>query len=139
MARVDGERVTVFDPAQRRQHEVVAAAVTPVPAAAVRVTTSVDLPLPHGLDEHDLRRWVAMLTDPVLRERASAALAAADLDPGVSLPEVTVRTVALDDGASRCLCGATTVSTTTAPAVATPAACPACGRQVAPPVPPSDA
>ena len=139
MARVDGDRVTVFDPAQRRQHEVPAAAVTPVPAAAVRVTASVDLPVPHGLDEHDLRRWVAMLIDPVLRERAGAALAAAGLDPGVSLPMVTMSAIALDDGASRCLCGVTTASTTTAPAAATPAACPACGRQVAPPVPPRDA
>jgi len=139
VARVDDDRVTVFDPAQRRQVEASAAAVTPVPTAAVRVTTSVDLPVPHGLDEHDLRRWVAMLTDPVLRERAGAALAAADLDLGVSLPRVTVRATALDDGASRCLCGATTAGTTTAPDAATPRACPSCGRQLAPPVPPTDA
>lgn len=139
VARVDGDRVTVFDPAQRRQLEVAASALHPVPAAAVRVTTSVDLPVPHGVDEHDLRRWIAMLTDPVLRERAGAALAAAGLDPGVSLPQVTVTATAFDDGAGRCLCGATTTSATTAPADATPAACPRCGRQLAPPVPPRDA
>lgn len=138
-ARVDGGRVTVFDPAQRRQHEAPASTITAVPAAAVRVTTSVDLPVPHGLDEHDLRRWLAMLTDPVLRERAGAALAAADLDPGVTLPLVSVTVVALDDGASRCLCGATTASTTTAPSEARPPACPTCGRQLAPPVPPRGA
>jgi hypothetical protein len=139
VARVDGDRVTVFDPTQRRQHEVAASAVTAVPAAAVRVTTSVDLPVPHGLDEQDLRRWLAMLTDPVLCERAGATLAAAGLDPGVTLPEVSVSVVALDDGASRCLCGATTASTTTAPSEASPPACPTCGRQLAPPVPPREA
>lgn len=139
VARVDGDRVTVFDPAQRREHEVAASAVTAVPTAAVRITTSVDLPVPHGLDEHDLRRWIAMLTDPVLRERAGAALAAAGLDPGVTLPQVSVTATALDDGASRCLCGTTTASATTAPAGASPPACPTCGRQVAPPVPPMGA
>lgn len=139
VARVDGDRVTVFDPAKRRQHEVAVSAVTAVPAAAVRVTTSVDLPIPHGLDEHDLRRWIAMLTDPVLRERAAAALTEAGLDPGVTLPPVAVTATALADGASRCLCGATVASTTTTPAGASPPACRACGRQVAPPVPPSEA
>ena len=139
VAGVDGDRVTVFDPAQRRQHEVAASAITIIPAAAVRVTTTVDLPVPHGFDEHDLRRWLAMLTDPVLRERAGDALAAAGLDVGVTLPQVVVTATALDDGMSRCLCGATTTSTTTAPAGANLPACPACGRQPAPPVPPREA
>lgn len=139
VVRVHGDTVTVFDPAQRRQLDVAAAAITAVPAAAVRVTTSVDLPVPHGLDEQDLRRWLAILTDPVLRERARAALASAGLDAGITLPEVEVTATALDDGTSRCLCGATTASTTTAPAGASPPGCPACGRQLAPPVPPREA
>jgi hypothetical protein len=139
VAKVDGDEVTLFDPAQRRQHRVTATAVTRVPAAAVRITAEVDLPVPHGLDEHDLRRWLAMLTDPVLRERASDALAEAGLDTAAAQPPVTLTATALADGRSRCLCGATTPSATTAPADAVPPACATCGRQPAPPVRPTDA
>lgn len=139
VARVDGDRLTLFDPARRRQHEVALADATPVPAAAVRVTATVELPVPHGLDERDLRRWIAMLADPILRERAGEALGGAGLDVGAALPPVDVTARALDDGRSRCLCGATTPSTTTAPHPATPPACPACGRQLAPPTSPRDA
>lgn len=136
VARVDGDAVTLFDPARRRQHVAPAPAVEVVPSAAVRVTATVDLPLPHGASEDDVRRWVAMLTDPVLRERAGEALAEAGLDPGVAEPAVEVTAVALRDGRARCLCGATVPSEGVDPhdrPIALPA-CPRCGRQPAPPV-----
>ena len=129
VARSDELHVTLFDPGSRQQHQIASGQVQPVPAAAVRVTVTVDLPLPHGLEEESLRRWVAVLTDPVLRERAAAAMADAGLDPGAAQPEVTVDVHALSDGLARCLCGATTP---TADGVAVP--CSVCGRQAAPPV-----
>lgn len=135
VARIDGDRVTLFDPGQRRQHTVAAAAVERVPAAAVRVTLSVDLPVPHGLDEADVRRWVAMLSDPVLRARAADALTEADLDPGVALPTVDVAVHAHDDGRARCLCGGSAPSDPLSHVTPTHP-CPDCGRQLAPPVAP---
>ncbi|CAN5867046.1 hypothetical protein BH23ACT10_BH23ACT10_18310 [soil metagenome] len=132
VARTADGQVTLFEPGQRRQHTVAATAVERIPSAAVRVTVAVDLPVPHGVDESDLRRWVAMLTDPVLRARAAEALAAADLDDGVTLPEVTVTAVTIADGALHCLCGASTPATDGTPGTAT---CPQCGRQLAPPTP----
>ena len=131
VARSDELHVTLFDPGSRQQHQVARGQVQPVPAAAVRVTVTVDLPLPHGIDEEPLRRWIAMLTDPVLRERAAAAMSEAGLDPGAASPEVSVDVQALGDGLARCLCGATTPTTD---GVAVP--CGACGRQAAPPVSP---
>lgn len=129
VARIDGDTVTVFDPGGRRRHDASADDVRAVPAASVRVTVTVDLPLPHGLDETALRRWTAMLLDPVLRERAAEALEGDGLDPGVALPTPQVAATALRDGLARCLCG------TTVPAdpATTPPACPSCGRQPAPP------
>lgn len=129
VARIDGDTVTVFDPGARRRHDGSADGVRPVPAASVRVTVTVDLPLAHGLDETALRRWTAMLLDPVLRERATEALAAEGLDPGIALPIPQVAATALRDGLARCLCGTTTPA---APG-ATPPPCPSCGRQPAPP------
>jgi hypothetical protein len=131
VVRTDELRVTLFDPGTRQQHQAARAQAQPVPAAAVRVTVTVDLPLPHGVDEEPLRRWVAVLTDPVLRERAAAAMSDAGLDPGAAQPEVTVDVQALSDGQARCLCGATTPA---ADGVAVP--CSVCGRQAAPPVSP---
>jgi hypothetical protein len=141
VARVDAGRITLFDPAQRHQHTVPAVAVEVVPSAAVRVTATVDLPLPHGASADDVRRWVAMLTDPVLRERAAEALAEAGLAAGVAQPAVEVTAVALRDGQARCLCGATIPSAGVDPRDRPRAlpACPRCGRQPAPPVTASDA
>lgn len=140
VARRDDDRVTLFDPARRRQHTAPAATIEPVPSAAVRVTCTVDLPLPHGASEDDVRRWVAMLTDPVLRERAGAALADAGLDTGVAEPAVEVSAVALRDGRARCLCGASVASDGVDPHDPPRAVppCPRCGRQPAPPVTGSD-
>jgi hypothetical protein len=125
----EGDDVTVFDPGGRRRQDAPAGTYAPVPAAAVRVTVTVDLPLAHGLDEADLRRWVAMLVDPVLRERAAEALRDAGLDDGVTLPRAEIAAGVLRDGLGRCLCGATTPAR---PDV-TPPPCEVCGRQPAPP------
>jgi hypothetical protein len=129
VARSDELHVTLFDPGSRQQHQAARGQVQPVPAAAVRVTVTVDLPLPHGFDEDSLRRWVGVLTDPVLRERAAAAMSDAGLDPGAAQPEVSVDVRALDDGLARCLCGATTPAASGVAVI-----CSACGRQAAPPV-----
>lgn len=131
VARSDERHVTLLDPGGRQQREVPLEQVQAVPAAAVQVTLTVDLPLPHGLDETSLRRWVALLADPVLRERAAEAMSEAGLDPGAALPQATVDAQARSDGRARCLCGATTP---TAPGVAV--TCGACGRQAAPPIAP---
>lgn len=122
-AHRDGE-VTLFDPAARQMTRVPEAVVAPVPAGAVRVTVSVDLPLAHGLDEEDVRRWVATLIDPVLRERAYAALAEAGLDEGAALPDVRVDVRTPESTGAICLCGARTPAPD-----GVAIACPACGRQ----------
>jgi len=119
----DGQ-VTLFDPAARQMTRVPEAEVTLVPAGAVRVTLSVDLPLAHGLNEDDLRRWLASLTDPVLRERAYAALAEAGLDEGAALPVVRVDVATPESTGAICLCGARTPAPD-----GVAIACPACGRQ----------
>ena len=134
VARGDDRMVTLFDPGSRQQREVPVDQVEAVPAAAVEVRLTVDLPLPHGLNETSLRRWIAMLADPVLRERAAEAMVDAGLDAGAALPQVALDATARTDGRARCLCGATTP---TAPGVAV--TCAACGRQAAPPIAPRDA
>jgi hypothetical protein len=132
VARSDGQHVTLLDPGGRQQREVPVDRVQAVPAAAVEITMTVDLPLPHGLDETSLRRWVALLADPVLRDRAAEAMSDAGLDAGAALPQVALDARARSDGHARCLCGATTP---TAAGVAV--RCRACGRQAAPPIAPS--
>jgi hypothetical protein len=135
VARNDGQHVTLLDPGGRQQREVPVDLVQAVPAAAVEVTMAVELPVPHGLDETSLRRWMALLADPVLRDRAVEAMSGAGLDAGAALPQVTLDARALSDGQARCLCGATTP---TAAGVAV--TCGACGRQAAPPIaPPAEA
>jgi hypothetical protein len=129
VARSDGQHVTLLDPGGRQQREVPVDRVQAVPAAAVEITMTVDLPLPHGLDETSLRRWVALLADPVLRDRAAEAMSDAGLDAGAALPQVALDARARSDGHARCLCGATTP---TAAGVAV--TCRACGRQAAPPI-----
>lgn len=124
VAAVDDGQVTVFDPANRVQIVAPRAAVARVPAGAVTVTVSVDLPLAHGLDEADVRRWVGSLTDEVVRERAYAALAAAGLDEGGSLPLPRVDVRAVAGPGAICLCGARTPAPD-----GTAVPCSACGRQ----------
>ena len=126
---VHGDTVSVFEPSERRMATVQRADVEPVPAAAVRVTLTVDLPLPHGVGEDSLRRWVGALTDPVLRERAQEALQAADQDIGAALPTVDVTLTPSEGPAAVCLCGARTD-----PQGAASVRCASCGRvAVAPP------
>lgn len=126
VAAVDGDEVTLFDPAGRREATVSAASVTPLPAGAVRVTVSATLPVPHGLGEQELRRWVASLADDRVRQRALAALAEAGLDDGAARPEASVDVVPAETGA--CLCGESPDL-----AAGRNGACPACGRHAAGP------
>lgn len=133
VARSDGDRVTLLDPGGRQQREVGVGELEVVPAAAVRVTLSVDLGVPHGLSESSLRRWVALLADPVLRRRAADVMTESGLDGGAALPEVAMDARALSDGLARCLCGRATPT-----AVGVAIACPDCGRPAAPPVAPPE-
>ncbi len=107
VAAINGETVSLFDPAERQRADVPLAQVEALPSAAVTVTVTADLPLPHGVDETTVRRWVASLTDLTLRERAYAALAEAGLDEGAALPDARV-TVAPVTSGTVCLCGART-------------------------------
>lgn len=122
VAAVDGENVTLFDPGERTRTTAARTEVEALPAGGVTVSVSVDLPVPHGVDEYTLRRWVASLTDPVLRDRAYAALVEAELDEGAALPNVRVDVQPIESG-SVCLCG----SRTPAPAGAE-VRCTNCGR-----------
>lgn len=122
VAAVEGDRVTLFDPAEREQTTVAAGSVTPLPAGAVQVTVTATLPVPHGVGEEELRRWMATLADDRVRERAVTALADAGLDDGAARPPVSVEVAVADTSA--CLCGD---PPQIEPGAA--AACPSCGRQ----------
>lgn len=128
VTRIDGEQISVFEPGERRIATVARAEVEQVPAAAVRITITGALPLPHGVGEETLRRWTAALTDPVLRERASAALADAGYDVGPALPEMEVELVPAGGNDAWCLCGGRTPSPDQQPV-----ACRVCGRQAVTP------
>lgn len=123
ITRLDADEVTIFEPGERTSATVRRGEVTAIPAGAVTVTVSVDLPLPHGVGEDSLRRWVAALTDPVLRERAAAALKDAGQDQAPALPNVNVVLTPADTSEAVCLCGATT------PTRGANIECAACGRQ----------
>lgn len=131
VARIEGGEVTLFHPGERQQTTVPRTQVEPVPAAAVTVTATVDIPLAHGLEEAEVRRWVGALVDETLREQARAVLAEAGMDEGAALPSVRLSVAPMDGGGVVCLCGRK------APApdgAALP--CPRCGREaVAPPGP----
>ena len=120
---VEGDDVAVLNPGDRQLARLRRAEVEPLPAGTVRVDVAVDVPVPHGLDEEGLRRWVAALLDPVVRGRGADAVRDAGLDAGAFLPDVRFEVVrAADDGAT-CLAG----HRTPAPdAAALP--CPTCGR-----------
>lgn len=107
VASLDGESVTLFDPTRRHQATVPREQVEAVPAGAVTVTTTVNIPLPHGIAEEGLRRWLASLMDEDIRDRAFAALQEAGLDEGATLPTVRVDVAPIDHG-TVCLCGART-------------------------------
>lgn len=129
VAAVEGDTVTLFDPGNRRMAEVPRADVVPLEAGAVTVALRVDLPIPHGLSQEALVRWVASLADDAVRERARAALAEAGLDDAVTLPTVRLDVEATGASGALCLCGARTVAPD-----GTSVPCASCGRQaVAPP------
>ena len=118
----DGETVTLFDPGERQRMDAPRPDVQALPAGAVTVSVTVDLPLPHGVDETTVRRWVASLTDLTLRERAYSALADAGLDEGAALPDARITVGPIDHG-TVCLCGARTPAPAGAEIV-----CSNCGR-----------
>jgi hypothetical protein len=124
VAAVDAERITIFDPGERRQATVPLADAEVVPAGAVAVTATVELPLPHGVAEPALRRWVASLLDEDLRERAFGVLTDAGIDPGAALPAVRVDVRPVEGTTAVCLCGAKVPGPPGARL-----ACPACGRE----------
>jgi hypothetical protein len=127
---VDEEEVTLFDPGERVQATVPLSDAEVVPAGAVTVTATVDLPLPHGVAEPALRRWVASLLDERLRERAHAVLTEAGVDPGAALPGVRIRVEPMAGTVAICLCGAKVPAP-----IGAKLACPSCGREaVGPPM-----
>jgi hypothetical protein len=124
VAAVDGDEITLFDPGDRQLARVARADVEAVPAGAVSVTVTVDLPLPHGVDETAVRRWVAALTDLTTRDRAASLLTDQGLDQGAALPDARVSVRPIEGTAAVCLCGARVP----APAGAR-LPCPSCGRE----------
>ena len=118
----DGERVTLFDPGERQRTEIARPEVQPLPSGGVTVTVTADLPLPHGVDETTVRRWVASLTDLTLRERMYAALAEAGLDEGAALPDARITVGPVASG-TVCLCGARTPGPAGSETI-----CSSCGR-----------
>lgn len=127
---IDDDAVTLFDPGERIQATVPLGEAETVPAGAVTVTATVDLPLSHGYAEPALRRWVASLLDEQLRERAYAVLTEAGVDPGAALPAVRLDVRPMEGTVAICLCGAKVPGQ-----VGTKVACPSCGREaVGPPM-----
>jgi hypothetical protein len=124
VAAVNESEVALFQPGDRQLVRVSPDQAEAVPAGAVTVTVTVDLPLAHGLAEDTVRRWLATLADPVLRERAAAVLRDAGLDAGATLPAPRVDVRAAEAGGAVCLCGARVPAPP-----GTALACPACGRQ----------
>jgi hypothetical protein len=101
---MDAEKVTLFDPGERQVMNAAPAEIEPVPAGGVTVTVSVDLPVPHGVSEATLRRWIAALADDTLRARAQQALSEQGLDDGATLPAARFFVVPVTNG-TVCLCG----------------------------------
>lgn len=93
----DGE-VTLFNPGDRQVLRTAAGAAQPLPAGRIRVSVTVELDVPHGLGEESVTRWVAALTDPLLRERAREGLAEGGLDVGAFTVEPTVEVVEVPGG-----------------------------------------
>jgi hypothetical protein len=130
------EGVAVFSPGDRRMARVDAGDVERVPAGAVSVSLSVELPLAHGVDESVLRRWLAVLADDVLRGRAAGALREQRADDGPTLPPMRLDVRPVTTSGAVCLCGARTPAAATdggsahAGLAAAPA-CARCGRQTA--------
>jgi len=133
VAAIDEESVTLFDPGSRRMAQVPHREVTRVEAGALTLSLHVDLPVPHGLAEDALMRWVASLADQAVRDRAREALAEAGLDEAVTLPTVRLEVEAAATSGAVCLCGARTPAPDGASV-----ACAACGRQAAAPPARSD-
>jgi hypothetical protein len=121
---VEGDTIALFDPGERQLARVARSEVSAVPAGAVTVTITVDLPVPHGVDEAALRRWVAALTDLSVRDRAAQVLAEQGVDEGAALPDARFSVRPIEGSAAVCLCGARVPAP---PGARLP--CPSCGRE----------
>lgn len=123
VAAVDDETVTLFDPGDRRVAQASRTDVVAVDSAALTVSLRVDLPVPHGLSEKTLMRWLASLAEPGVRARARNALTESDIDEAVMLPDVRVDVEPVSTSGAVCLCGARTPAPDGADV-----ACARCGR-----------
>ncbi|MGI9018799.1 MAG: hypothetical protein ACR2HR_17125 [Euzebya sp.] len=88
----DGTLV-LFNPGDRQMLRATAGTAQALPSDWVDVTITHRVQVPHGLGEDALRRWLAALIDPVLRQRARESLVEQGLDTGAfdSEPSVDVR------------------------------------------------
>lgn len=126
VAAVDDDTVTVFNPGDRQVARVPLAEAEALPAGTIRVEVAVDLPVPHGFEEASLRRWVAALADPVLRERGRDATREAGLDEAALLPEPRMQVVRPQQSGAVCLAGHRVPAPDGAALT-----CPSCGRLAA--------
>lgn len=124
VADADAESVTLFDPGARQLTEVPRHEAAVVPTGAVTVSVRMDVPIPHGLPEETLRRWLASLADDRLRRQAGSALRDAGIDEGAALPPVRFDAEAATTSGAVCLCG-----TRTPAPEGGKVACRACGRE----------
>lgn len=115
--------VAVLNPGDRQLARVPPDEVEEVPAGSVQITASVVLPVPHGLEESSLRRWLAALIDPVLREAAADRTREAGLDDAAFTPEPRLEAVRPASSGAVCLAGHRVPA-----ADGTTVECPACGR-----------
>jgi hypothetical protein len=85
----DDGTVVVFNPGDRQMLRATPGTLQPLPTGTVEVRVGVQVQVPHGLSEEALRRWVAAMLDPVLRERARDSLTDQGLDPAAVMLEPT--------------------------------------------------
>jgi len=91
VSKVDTDgTVTIFNPGDRQVITAPGSAATPLPTGLIEARFSLQMQVPHGLGEDSLRRWLAVLIDPVLRANATASLREMGLDEGAFAEEVTV-------------------------------------------------
>ena len=97
VSKVDDDGVvTLFNPGDRQILKATQGALTELPTGIVEAQVAVRLVVPHGLTDSSVRRWLATLVDPVLRERAQESLRELGLDgaPMTIEPTIEVREVA---------------------------------------------
>lgn len=96
VSRIDPDgTVTLFNPGDRQIVKASRAAVQTLPTGMIEARVALRMVVPHGLNDDSMRRWLATLIDPVLRERAVESLREMGLDPmAMELqPRVEVREI----------------------------------------------